>query len=923
VVVARSGTALKMFINGAQEASVTNSTNITGNGVVNIGYIAASSLYSFAGFISNLRLLKGTALYTSTFTPSTAPLTAVANTSLLTCQSNRLIDNSVNNHVITKGNDTTVSPAIPFAASSSYATYGSAYFDGTGDYLSTPDNAAFTLGTNDFTFECWVYPTSITSGNNNILAQWTAGGLAFIFRYVAAGRVQFSSGASNITGTTTAVVVSQWNHIAITRTSGTVRLFVNGVLDATTGTVSSCPDSASQVTIGAYSDGTSEYVTGYISNLRLINGTSLYSSTFTPPTSPLTAVANTQLLTCQTNGGATNQGIYDNSNFNNIITRAGNATQGTFSPYSATGWSNYSTGASGAYISVPSASWTTLAGTFTVEFWMNWTTAPAAGSLMGVQANSGWNLYNDGTTISPNLYGSSNIFTSTFTVASIVLGRWYHVAITRNASNLMTMWINGVSSGSATVATTYTQGAWAIFSPANVNATQGYMSNYRVTNTCLYTTAFTPSTTPLTAVSGTQLLTCQSNRFIDTSTNAATLTAASTVSVQAFSPFAPSAAYTPATHGGSAYFDGTGDRLTVPSSVALEMGTGDFTMECWAYPVSFGNAFLLYIHFAGGVAARFGFNLTASGVGVDSTSGLALTFTGTTAITVGQWYHVAVTRSGSTFKTWINGVQCSTATSSGTYSPTGAIATIGDYPDDFATGYGYISDMRIIKGTSLYNSTFTPPTAPLTTTTQTSLLCNFANGGIVDAHGSNVLESVGNTQLSTSVKKFGSASIAFDGTGDYCYASTNQLYAFGSGDFTIEAWIYRTDTGVQRAIVDTRGAAAVGVLFYITTNNVLNAFDSTSTYISSTGTVPANQWVHVAITRNGTNTRLFINGTIDGSINNDNRVYANGAGGLLVGRQFGSTSNDFLGYMDDVRITKGYARYTANFTAPTSGFLGQ
>ena len=176
--------------------------------------------------------------------------------------------------------------------------------------------------------------------------------------------------------------------------------------------------------------------------------------------------------------------------------------------------------------------------------------------------------------------------------------------------------------------------------------------------------------------------------------------------------------------GNSVYFDGSGDRLTLSASANFEFGTGDFTIECWAYPISFGNGFTLYINYnnGGGGVPRFGFSLNSTGLTVDTTSGLALTFTGSTTVNTNQWYHCAVTRSGSTFRTFINGSLVSTATSSATYTPTGHPVNIGDYPDDFTTGYGYISNLRVVKGTAVYTSTFTPPTAPLTAIANTSLL---------------------------------------------------------------------------------------------------------------------------------------------------------------------------------------------------------
>lgn len=176
--------------------------------------------------------------------------------------------------------------------------------------------------------------------------------------------------------------------------------------------------------------------------------------------------------------------------------------------------------------------------------------------------------------------------------------------------------------------------------------------------------------------------------------------------------------------GNSVYFDGTGDRLTLDANSAFEFGTGDFTIECWAYPISFGNGFTLYINYnnGGGGVPRFGFGLISTGLTVDTTSGLSLTFSGTTTVSTNQWYHCALTRSGSTFRTFINGSIISTATSSSTYTPTGHPVNIGDYPDDFATGYGYISNLRVVKGTCLYTAAFTPPTEPLTAISGTSLL---------------------------------------------------------------------------------------------------------------------------------------------------------------------------------------------------------
>jgi len=230
---------------------------------------------------------------------------------------------------------------------------------------------------------------------------------------------------------------------------------------------------------------------------------------------------------------------------------------------------------------------------------------------------------------------------------------------------------------------------------------------------------------------------------------------------------------------------------------------------------------------------------------------------------------------------------------------------------------GYISNLRVVNGQALYTSSFVPPPTPLTAIRNTTLLLD-SKPAILDYSMLNNLETVGNVQMSTSIKKYGSTSMHFvDGTDDYCLVPYNPIYTFGTGDFTIEAWIYRTDTGVQRGILDNAAGNGNRILFYITTDNKLNLFDGSSVWLSSTNTVPANQWAHVAVTRASGITKLFIGGAQQAS-SSDTRNYIQGSTGLYICRQYGATTADFMGYVDDFRITKGYARYTSAFTPPTA-----
>jgi len=706
IAVSKQSGSTKMFVNGTQVGSTYASSQDYGTtNAVTIGKDSAGSTY-VTGYISNVRIVKGTALYTANTTPSTTPLTAVANTSLLTCQSTTMIDNSTNAFTLTANGDVKPKRFNPFGYTAQSAVAytptlhgGSAYFDGTGDYLYNTTALAGKYGTGDFTVEYWVYITYNNGGGFQTHVGRAEDSTSFSF---GTGSTLYITQTTSATGGAGATLMSlnQWYHIAWVRIGGTLKGYLNGVQDYSASIATNITTAG--WCVGAQASGTYPIGGGYISDVKITNGTGLYTSNFIPPTIPASATATTSLLLSMTGGG-----IVD-AHGSNVLETVGNTQLASGDPYSGTYYSNYSTGASGAYISVPSAAWTTLAGTFTVEFWINWTTTPASGSLMGVQASSGFNMYNDNTRIAPNLYGSANIFSSTFLISSIVLGKWYHIAITRDSSNLMTMWVNGASVGSTTTATTYTQGAWAVFSPSNVNASQGYISNHRVTNTCLYTTAFTPSTTSLTAITGTQLLTCQSNKFVDNSTNAATLTVASTVSVKSMNPFQNNT-------GKSLYFDGTGDYLTARSNPAFTFGTGAFTIEAWIYPTVNGptTGNWIYTNFSTATGnSELGFILMNDGT-IRFTTWNTSIVSSTLTAALNAWTHVAGSFDGTTYRLFVNGVLSGTATTVQTLSGTGGAYIGSSGVAGISLFTGYMKDLRITKGYARYTANTTPPTATL------------------------------------------------------------------------------------------------------------------------------------------------------------------------------------------------------------------
>ena len=180
----------------------------------------------------------------------------------------------------------------------------------------------------------------------------------------------------------------------------------------------------------------------------------------------------------------------------------------------------------------------------------------------------------------------------------------------------------------------------------------------------------------------------------------------------------------------------------------------------------------------------------------------------------------------------------------------------------------------------------------------------------------------GDAKLSTAQVKFGTASLALDGTGDYISLASQPDFAYGTGAFTIEMWVYRTVSGVVQILLDQRTASPTNYapFIFIGTTNVITYSDGAATVITGATTVPLNAWSHVAVSRSGTSTKLFLNGSQEGSTYTDTRNYI--ASPVSIGMRFDGVGSPFTGYIDDVRISKGVARYTTTFPVPTTAFLG-
>ena len=405
-------------------------------------------------------------------------------------------------------------------------------------------------------------------------------------------------------------------------------------------------------------------------------------------------------------------------------------TQGTFSPFSQTGWGNYFNGSSGYFTTPANAAFAFGTGDFTVEMFVNTSNLTTGGFVShGPAATTGYWAFELQT--GSFYWQASGVANILVVSASSYLSNsvWTHLCVSR-VSGTLRMFANGTQIGSATDNTNYSgssSGSLSIGRSYNNLYTTGYISNLRIVKGTGVTTVTVP-TAPLTAISGTSILTCQSNRFVDNSSNAFALTLSGSPSVQAFSPFNPTASWSAATYGGSGYFDGNGDYLTASGNAAFAFGTGDFTVGAWIYPTTAQTVTVLSSNYnfssgTGNWALYFGVG-SAQTLYFNSSSGNKSS-TVTTTIPLNAWTYVAYTRVGTTAKFFVNGSQLG-ADISDSFNYGGGTGTlyVGRQSDGTGQMVGYMSSIQVLKGTGY--STLPIPTAPPTAITNTSLLLNFS-----------------------------------------------------------------------------------------------------------------------------------------------------------------------------------------------------
>jgi len=632
-----------------------------------------------------------------------------------------------------------------------------------------------------------------------------------------------------------------------------------------------------------------------------------------------------------------NNAFDDGSASNHTISEAGNVpVQGSFGPFAreAGNWSVDFSGASSPLIRVASDS-NLAAGTgaYTVEAWVNWSNWTGTNQRIWLQGVAG----TDGIVLGKDS-GANTLFTKGGAINysfTPTLGRWYHIAVVRADTNTNgeslyidgTRVAQGTQSGSVAANQFIVSGLnWA----GNYNV-QGKVSNFRYTKAAVYSgSSFTPIEEPLSAITYTEILTCQDNRFIDNSVRARPILQNNYDSgkskVSAVGPFLTDAAYDPAVNGASAFFTGAADdALTGPTSNDFGFGDNSFTVEVWIYPTDITN-YKVPIGTSGSSGnGRWYISYGSPKIYWGSFgNGSDGDFTVDHDMTPNAWYHLAYVRNKSDDKgrLYVNGVQKGVQDDARTYANPSQALKIGKDHTNNNNMKGAICDARVVNGTAVYASAFTPPTAPLTAITNTKLLLNMANGQAIDSAAQTHMTLIGGTKISNAQAKFGDTSMVFDENNDYAFLPYERFVPFYKSDFTIECFarfatdpnnngqgLFKLSTGYLNST--TRGPA---VYVQGESSGRWAIFSGTTQYLASI-TPAINTWYHVAYVRSSGVTKLYIDGTERISVS-DGTDYTDTY--FAIGGYY-SVNYLLNGFIDEFRISH-MARYTSNFTAPDKPF---
>jgi hypothetical protein len=563
-------------------------------------------------------------------------------------------------------------------------------FDGNGDYLSIGGGTDMELGTGDFTIETFVYFNSVSSGQ---IYEGRPNGVqgAYISIYMDNNSIVFyTDSATRITSST--LTAKQWYHIAAVRNSSTTTLYIDGTSAGTYADTSDYTVRTDGPVIGISRNLSNNPMNGYISNYRIVKGTAIYTSNFTPSTSALTSTTNTKLLCC--NGSSPTSA----TTAPGTITFAGNVYTEEFGPFTGDDgaggmvWFKSRSDAYDHYL------FNTVAG-------INSNLSSNTNAAQATTTSGDSNYNNMVTSFDNNGYslGTSNIVNGSSTeYIGWTFGKkegFFDIVTWTGTGSYRTLDHNlGCVPGFIMVKKTSGSESWICWHRAMGSGSNAHY--LKLDSSAAMGTDGGGGSNPNASVNS--VSSTQFTVGADNNGSGGTWVAYLFAGGEPEAATARSLDFTPNAH------------LTIGDHSDIKPGTSDFTLEAWIKPNT--------------LASGAGFWRTLGGLTISkvSSGNLAISTDGSSTLAASHdpelnvWTHVAVCRSGSTIRMFYNGIQVAEGSNSVDYGGGGTL-TAGH------TAYydGSISNLRLVTGTALYTSSFRPTTEPLTNITNTKLLiCN-------------------------------------------------------------------------------------------------------------------------------------------------------------------------------------------------------
>jgi hypothetical protein len=394
---------------------------------------------------------------------------------------------------------------------------------------------------------------------------------------------------------------------------------------------------------------------------------------------------------------------------------------------------------------------------------------------------------------------------------------------------------------------------------------------------------------------------------------------------------------------GSGYFDGSDGLVVGDSNEIIVPQDQDFTYEAWIYPLSLAGTKTIWSHRAnagGGTGGFGGATLIVLSDGIiryyianaaATTWQVNAVSTGHT-MTVNAWQHVALVRSGNTVTAYLNGTAgASVIVAAGSIGTSGQLSLMCGSAAGGQNFNGYMAGFRLVRE-SVVIPPAGGPTVPPTNFGFTPVLINFLPA-IYDASPGSLVATASSIRLpgdtyTTDTYQWAPTSTYFDGNTQLTVTNADTVLQIGTADFTVEMWIRPESRPVSTKsmmILDFRPTSsnAQYLVIYTLTSGLIYYAVGTATKITGTTAIPLSAWTHIAVVRSSGTTTLYLNGVQEGTPFADTFSYLSTANRPIIGGGgFSATDSKFIGFMQDLRITIGVARYTGtSFTLPTYAFI--